>query len=109
MKKLLFKFLTFLNKRFLQLILFVFACLSWIECSEIGSNWRSLVEDGVSDKVTRQWEFDDGTLSGGEQIIGGAAVDVSTGFNGGALGMGLITCMCIFCIVWIEISRKSKS
>ena len=104
MKKLLFKFLTFLNKRFLQLILFVFACLSWIECSKIGSNWRSLVEDGVSDKVTLDI---DGYRN--EQIIGGAAVDVSTGFNGGALGMGLITCMCIFCIVWIEISRKSKS
>ena len=104
MKKLLFKFLSFLNKRFLQLILFVFACLSWAECSEIGRKYRGLSEDGVSDKFTSNY-----ARPGDEQIIGGAAVDISTGFNGGALAMGLITCMCIFGIVWIEISRKSKS
>ena len=104
MKKLFFKFLNFLNKRFLQLILFVFACLSWVECSEIGRNYKGLSEDGVSDKFTEYY-----ARPGDEQIIGGAAVDISTGFNGGALAMGLITCMCIFGIVWIEISRKSKS
>ena len=93
MKKLLFKFLAFLNKRFLQLILFVFACLSWTECSEIGRSTYSILEFGVS-------------VSSADKI---SDMDVSTGFNGGALAMGLITCMCIFGIVWIEISRKPKS
>ena len=105
MKKLFFKFLNFLNKRFLQLILFVFACLSWVECSEIGRKSYGIRESGIA-KNSYSEGFNN---SYSETITGGAAVDVSTGFNGGALAMGLITCMCIFGIVWIEISRKSKS
>tara|TARA_B100002019_G_C20810321_1_gene375595 strand:- start:203 stop:520 length:318 start_codon:yes stop_codon:yes gene_type:complete len=104
MKKLLFKFLSFLNKRFLQLILFVFACLSWAECSEIGRKSYGIRESGITKNDYKAGLGD----SYSETISGGAAVDVSTGFDGGALAMGLITCMCIFGIVWIEISRKSK-
>ena len=32
----------------------------------------------------------------------------TSGFNGGAIAMGLITCVCILGVVWLEINRSKK-
>ena len=57
-----------------------------------------MVEDGVAIRQIDELQ----------QITGGAAVDISTGFDGGALSMGLICSVCIIMIVWIEISKAQK-
>ena len=36
------------------------------------------------------------------------ATDITSGYNGGALAMGFICCVCIVMIVWIEINKKTK-
>ena len=102
MKKIFSNFFRFLNSRFLQFLLFFGACLSWIECNEIGRRTFWQAEDGVALNEYRKGYG--GSYS--ETIIGGASVDVSTGFTGGAIAMGLIACMCIFGIVWIEINKQ---
>jgi uncharacterized membrane protein YbhN (UPF0104 family) len=35
-------------------------------------------------------------------------VAITSGYNGGAMAMGLITCICIFGVVWLEINKKPK-
>ena len=35
--------------------------------------------------------------------------EVGSGYLGRALPMGLITCACIICIVWLEITKSKKS
>jgi hypothetical protein len=32
-------------------------------------------------------------------------IEVDSGLNGAALGLGIISSVCIICIVWIEVSR----
>ena len=86
-----------LKSYFLQFILSVVAVISWIEASEIGNRVYSEVEDATALKNIDSDEF----------IVGGAAVDISSGFNGGAIAMGLISCVCIVMIVLIEI-KKTK-
>lgn len=34
-------------------------------------------------------------------------VAITSGYNGGALAMGLICCMCVFGIVWLEVNKTS--
>ena len=87
------KILNVLRSYFLQLILSIVAYLSWIQTIEI-ANQRYM---GVAAEVVAEF-------SGGEQI----GTDVASGLEGGALAMGLICCVCIVMVVWIENSRKSK-
>jgi len=54
-------------------------------------------------------------LSVAEEVMGGEfedhtqiGTDVASDLEGGALAMGLICCVCIVMVVWIENSRKSK-
>tara|TARA_Y100000768_G_C23440940_1_gene434890 strand:- start:101 stop:370 length:270 start_codon:yes stop_codon:yes gene_type:complete len=86
-----------LKSYFLQFILSVVAAISWIEASEIGNRVSSEVEDATVLKNIDSNEF----------IVGGAAVDITSGFLGGSLAMGLITSVCIVMIVLIEI-KKTK-
>ena len=87
-----------LKSYLLQIILAIVATLSWLESSSIGNRSASLEEDGVAIKQIDELQ----------QISGGAAVDISTGFNGGTLSMGLICSVCIVMIVWIEISKAQR-
>lgn len=96
MKKLLLKFMGFLNSSFLQLLLSIVACLSWMQTEELAGN---LLE----------WTFEDGFAYSGFGVMtrdGGPIVQTSSGFDGGALAMGLITCMCIFGIVQLQINKN---
>ena len=82
----------FLKSYLLQLILSIIACLSWLETSEIGRKGRDGTFQG-------DWQDSDSPLIG---------TDISTGFDGGALAMGIICSVCIVMIVWIEINKKPK-
>jgi hypothetical protein len=91
MKKILSSVLRFVQSYFLQAILSVIAL-------------------GASDQAYRfgnrtYWNV--GTYKKGFYEIETATdIAVSTGFNGGAISMGLIASMCIFGIIWIEISKQ---
>jgi len=86
------KVLNIIKSYFLQLILSIVAYLSWIQTIEI-ANQRYM------GKLIRNRS---------EQDIVFVATDVTSGLEGGALAMGLICCVCIVMVVWIEKSKKSK-
>lgn len=98
MKKLLLKFWIFLNSFFfLQILLSVVGYNSWEMAIELGS--ETLVSEGVFDE-----NWDNSRVSRYIPID----VDVTAGFDGGALAMGLITCMCIFGIVWLQLNKSKR-
>ena len=88
------KVLNIIKSYFLQLILSIVAYLSWIQTLEI-ANERYVGVFSTPRRNTRR-EFDK------------VATDVTSGLEGGALAMGLICCVCIVMVVWIENSKKSK-
>jgi len=88
MKKLLLNFWKFLNSIFLQLLLSVVAFISWNMAIELGT--ETFHANGSFKKNFDMMATD---------------VDVTAGFDGGALAMGLITCMCVFGVVWLQINK----
>tara|TARA_B110000858_G_C17675479_1_gene413993 strand:+ start:159 stop:485 length:327 start_codon:yes stop_codon:yes gene_type:complete len=86
------KLIASIKNNFLQIILSIIACLSWLESSEMGRNGR----DG---SFQPDWQ------DGNSPLIG---TDISTGFDGGALAMGIICSVCIIMIVWIEINKNQN-
>jgi hypothetical protein len=94
MKKLLLNFWRFLNSIFLQVLLSAVGYNSWEMAIELGS--ETLTGDGFFDENMYNTK--------GSRYIP-TDVDVTAGFDGGALAMGLITCMCIFGIIWLQINK----
>ena len=94
------KFLSSIKPYFLQGLLSVVACLSYVNAYNLGNETYS--SEGIFTKY-----LEDELNMNAARI--GTDVDVSTGFDGGALAMGMICCVCIVMIVWIEINKKSKS
>ena len=94
MKKLLLNFWRFINSIFFQLLLSVVAYNSWKMAIRLGSKTKTA--EGVFDV-----NWDNGLNS--DYIS--TNVDVTAGFDGGALAMGLITCMCVFGVVWLQINK----
>ena len=94
MKKLLLNFRKFLNSIFLQLLLSVVGYISWDMAIKLGS--ETFHADGSFNKNFA--DFDNHNMMATD-------VDVTAGFDGGAIAMGLITCMCIFGIVWLQINK----
>ncbi len=47
-------------------------------------------------------------LIDGEYTEVGTDVALTAGYNGGAISMGLVCCVCVFAVVWIEVN-KSKT
>jgi hypothetical protein len=86
------KVLNIIKSYFLQLILSIVAYLSWIQTIEI-ANQHYL---GTTFRNRRERNYEN------------IATDVTSGLEGGALAMGLICCVCIVMVVWIENSKKSK-
>ena len=99
MKKKIVKFLRFLNSIFLEIILTVVGIFSWQQTNDIGNKWVSKVADGKHSVLKNLEDI--------KTMVGGASVHTSSGFDGGSLAMGLITCMCIYGIVWLQI-KKTK-
>ena len=92
MKNFLSSIFSFLKSHFLQALLSIVAIVSFDNAYYLGIR-------------TFRGSFDPNNV-GGVKAIG---TDVSTGFDGGALAMGLVCCVCIIMIVWIEINKKSKA
>ena len=101
MKKIIFAFWSFFTSKFLQIILLIFAYISWLEAVSIGSIVSSKIGKGGS-YLKHLHEYD---AELGAQNVG---VAITSGYNGGAMAMGLITCICIFGVVWLEINKQSK-
>ena len=100
MKKFLSSVLCFVKSYFLQALLSVVAFLSFENAYNLGNNTYS--KAGTYTKYPRD-SFDV------DSVRTGTDVGVSTGFDGGSLAMGMICCVCIIMIVWIEINKKPKS
>lgn len=89
MKKLLSKFWEFCTSRFLQILLLIIAFISWIAAERIGTESSRASGKGYGGKP-------------------GYDVAITSGHDGGAIAMGLITCVCILGVVWLEINRSKK-
>ena len=89
MKKFIKKLWVFITS--LQFGLSIIAFLSWFQASSFGR--RTSVGQ---------------TFTGNQGEFTRSATDVTSGHDGGALAMGLICCVCIIMIVWIEINKKTK-
>ena len=96
MKNSLLNFWQFCNSIFLQTLLLIFAYISWEKAIELGSETKE--SSGYFFKNFRQVT----------SPLMRTDNDVTAGFDGGALAMGLITSMCIFGIVWLQVN-KSKT
>lgn len=80
--------------------------------------WFQIVLSGVGAFTLNQSiEFGEETFSANgtftklinnEYVEVGTDIAVSSGYNGGALSMGLITCVCIFAVIWLEIHKMKK-
>lgn len=86
------KLIRIVGSYFLQFILAVIAYLSWSESYSFGNR----IQQGMLQS----------RLQRGDRSY--SATDVTAGFDGGALAMGLICCVCIIMIVWIEIKKNPK-
>ena len=95
MKKLLLNFWRFLNSIFLQILLSVVGYNSWEMAIELGR--ETYGESGYFNKLMH--------YQNGAQEYLATDVDVTAGFDGGSLAMGLITCVCIIGVVWLQINK----
>lgn len=75
----------------IQILFLGIALFSWIEVNEMGSRVSEIGETGGSHS----------------HFADGAAAAITSGFNGGALAMGLITVVCITCVTWLEVRKTN--
>ena len=87
------KLIASIKNYFLQIILSIIALLSWLKASEIGN---------ISDVGTYFKEINPNL----ESLRTGT--NISSGYDGGALAMGIICSVCIIMIVWIEINKNQN-
>ena len=93
--KIIKKILCFIKSYFLQTVLAFLAYLSFETATDLG--FRTVRFTGTFDKYP----------DSGRDSFEATDVAISTGFEGGAIAMGLICCTCIIMIVWLEISKKN--
>lgn len=109
MKEILLKIWTFLISVYLQMILGFIAFLSWNEAYDFGN--KKITFSKIGERLSSYGGF--GRVRGGSPDVTPAsedvAVAVTSGYDGGALAMGLITCACIIGIVWLEVNKIRKS
>ena len=99
MKKLTLKLWEFLKSIFIQVLLSYIAFISWEKVDYFGKKIFKAV--GLFDKNgLRDYDTNPNLIA--------TDVDVAAGFDGGALAMGLVCCVCIIMIVWIEINKTAK-
>jgi|GEM_PF-2903807 len=105
MKKVLLKFWAFLNSIYLQSILGFIAFISWDEANHLGNMTRTFSQVGKRLSTSTR-----GFSRGGSPDVTPAsenvAVAITSGYDGGALAMGLITCACLISIVWLEVNKS---
>lgn len=77
-----------MNTKLIQLVLLAVACCSFYFCLNLGEKYY--YEEGKS--VLKNRDFDN------PEYVSGTGITSQSGFNGGALGMGIICASCIsFC------------
>ena len=91
------KFFYFIKSYFLQAVLAFLAYLSFETATELG--FKSASATGKFQKYR----------GNSRDAYDATDVAISTGFEGGAMAMGLICSTCIIMIVWLEISKPKKS
>ena len=85
MKNLIITFWSFFSSRFVQILLLFIAWNSWLEISNLGHSFTDSRINRIGDGHS------------------------TSGFNGGAIAMGLVASICIFGVVWLEIIRTKKA
>ena len=97
MKKLLLLFSAVIKSYFIQTLLAFVGYYSWLEVEIIGKESTSV--DGTFSPEMYQGK------SMKYQTLSATDVAITSGFNGGALAMGLICCTCIIIIGLLEIKK----
>jgi hypothetical protein len=100
MKKVLLKFWAFLNSIYLQSILGFIAFISWDEANHLGNMTRTFSQ--VGERLSTPLRGGGSVTPASENV----AVAITSGYDGGALAMGLITCACLISIVWLEVNKS---
>jgi hypothetical protein len=97
MKKLLLNFWNFCRSIFLQILLLAVAYECWLEAKKLANPIQSLLE--LKAFLSRN----------GGIVKRDNLADIYSSIysepDGGALVMGLIACVCIYCIVWLQINK----
>jgi hypothetical protein len=88
------KIISFISSHILQSLLAIVAFYSWTHVIELGSKTY-----GQAGKIITDLD---------NLVFTPTDVDVAAGFEGGALAMGLVCCVCIIMIVWLEINKNPK-
>ena len=94
------KLIRFCGSYFLQFVLAIIAYFSWLEVDYFGNKTLEL-KGSLNKNTSNPFDREYADLIATD-------VDVTAGFDGGALAMGLICCVCIIMIVWIEINKNPK-
>jgi len=87
-KNSILKLWSFITSNYLQSILGFIAFLSWYEAYDLGH--KSKLGSVVRYKLSTP----------------SAPLPITSGYDGGALAMGLITCACLISIVWLEVNKS---
>ena len=87
----------FLKSIFLQFILLIVAFNCWEDALRLGNEETSRF--GTYKKEV-------GTEYNSKEEEFGTSAALSTGYDGGAVAMGMICSVCIIMIVWLEIDKK---
>ena len=97
------KFIT--SKNVIQLVLSGIAFISFGACWEIGNKYK-YDEGELTQYIRRQNMTQLYSRKNIDQESKSTDITSQSGFNGGALGMGIICASCIMGIVFIETSKK---
>ena len=97
MKKLLLLFSAVIKSYFIQTLLAFVGYYSWLEAKIIGKEYESAMGNFLPEH------------SRFKQIYSATDVAITSGFNGGAIAMGLICCTCIITIGLLEIKKFEKN
>lgn len=89
----------FITSRLLQFILAYIAFMCWEVANDLGQRSIKLIQKGGTVYIESR---------SSKQMPEEIAVAVTSGYDGGALAMGLITCACIIGIVWLEVNRLKQ-
>ena len=97
-KNSILKLWSLLTSIYLQVILGFIAFLSWNRADYLGKETNEVIAKGGTVFI--------GNNRSNEQISEEIAAAVTSGYDGGALAMGLITCACLISIVWLEVNKS---
>mgnify|MGYP006105138509 FL=1 len=97
-KNSILKLWSLLTSIYLQVILGFIAFLSWNRADYLGKETSEVIAKGGTVFI--------GNNRSSEQMPEEIAAAVTSGYDGGALAMGLITCACLISIVWLEVNKS---